>query len=664
MVSTRGSQRLLALAHEARDLARVRDHLRGLTWAGHDVDTVWLTGQLDGDLGLGHGHQVRQGEELDLLSAVRLDPVVMRLVDRSDGVIACGDRAKAVVDDLVDGRSVRVPHQDLRGWAGIGRVWTDLHEVITAGTLSSKVAAELAGRVALVRVPLPEEVQDDLLDLLAELIRAGHHERALRLLDQIDEDADPERRRALAAHARTSACGREDDDLRGSVTALLPEVDRAVEAGDLSRAATLTTTVLGLLFHVELHAAGPSSPLVDAPEDFLHAWRDSTVGRMLATPEPRPARTATAPGDGRRRVVVLRGSYPRFSAQVIDELSARPGTEVEVHEWTGPPAITTGLGIRHELVRARLRQVLGEDAADEDLGEVGEERLVDLLGRADAVFVDWADRGSLLALMHVPEGVRVTLRIHSMDALSPWVHLIDWSRVDHLVLVSEHLRDVVERLLGDRLGSTLVHVVPNAVDTSRVPVTKTAGHRRRLISIGWAQEVKDPIWALEVLAVLRRRDPAWTLVLVGSDFLPTAVTSAQDYAQAFRSRAEEPDVLGGVELVEETSDIGPHLASAGFVLSSSRRESFGLGLVEAAASGAVPVVRNWPMFAGLSGARRLFPAEWVVEDVDEAVERVLAHANAPAWERASSSARAEVAARFIDPGPVRQLGQIILGEGS
>ena len=36
------------------------------------------------------------------------------------------------------------------------------------------------------------------------------------------------------------------------------------------------------------------------------------------------------------------------------------------------------------------------------------------------------------AIMSAPEGLPVTLRVHSMDALSAWVHLIDWSRVSGL----------------------------------------------------------------------------------------------------------------------------------------------------------------------------------------------------------------------------------------
>jgi hypothetical protein len=61
------------------------------------------------------------------------------------------------------------------------------------------------------------------------------------------------------------------------------------------------------------------------------------------------------------------------------------------------------------------------------------------------------------------------------------------------------------------------------------------------------------------------------------------------------------------------------------IVSSSVRESFHCGLVEGAASGAVPVVRDWPFFAGRPhGARTVFPADWVVATPEEAADRIRA----------------------------------------
>lgn len=682
VLSVSRPQRLVALAHDASEFARVRHHLQGLVWAGHQVVLVWLEGEPDSQLDFVAQRRIRpglvrstaglrqlistprehwRGDRSNLVDASRLDPAVLRLLDWSDGVIALGDRAKAALEEVIAGRSVRVPHEDLRGWAGLGQIWSQFRAVSRAGVRPADYADQFAERITLLQPPAPDEVQQELADYLAELARSGHHQEALRLLPYLQlSDADPvevARREVLFAYLQTSAVGHEHPDLRRSVVELLPGIDSLLDT-DVQRAASLTTLVLGLIFHVELHADKLSTPLVEDPDDFLAAWRASRVGQVLARPIPRlprstqPDREAAHP----TRVVVLRGSYPRFSAQLVTELRARPDTHVQEHDWSGRGSTVRGLGIRPEPVEARLRQALGEDISDPEL--------TDLFAPADAVFIDWADRGALVALMQVPEGVRVTLRIHSMDALSAWIHLIDWSRVDHLVLVSEHLRDVVRQLLGDRLSETVLHVLPNAVDTTRIPADKTPGHLRRLLIIGWAQPVKDPVWALEVLGRLRQHDSRWSLVLLGSDFPSTTVTSGVQYAEQFRRRLTEPDVRGGVEFVTPTSEIAPHLRSAGFVLSSSRRESFGLGLVEGAASGAVPVVRNWPVFASLDGARRLFPSEWVVDSVDTAVERILAHAQEQQWQRASAATRAEVGQRFLLDQPAQALSRLIVGDSA
>lgn len=701
VLSTTRPQRLVALADDAADFTRVRDHLRGLTMVGHVVALVWRTGEPDESLDfLPNRRRIRpglvrstgairqllstprghwRGDRNELIDAVRLDPAVLGWLDRADGVVAFGDKARADLDTIIEGRSARITHTELRGWAGLARTWTDFQRAARAGELTSADAEPLAQRAALLKGPAPDSVQADLTDYVTELTRSGHHQQAVLLLpfvqSEVEDEVELARRRALLAYTRTSDNGREDSDLRASATTLLAVIDRVLASGDLERAAALTTVALGLLFHVELHADKESTPLVEDPDGYLRDWRASDVGQLLARPVPGRPRTSREEVDdvfadagadgtddagstdregGRRRVVVLRGSYPQFSAQLVEEIQARADTDVVVHEWPGRGATVKGLGVRPEPVEARLRQATGEDIVDEELQA--------LFAEADAVFIDWADRGALVALMHVPDGVRVTLRIHSMDALSPWIHLIDWSRVDHLVFVSTHLRDVVRRLLGDRLSGTALHVLPNAVDTTRIPDDKTPGHLRRLLMIGWAQPVKDPAWALEVLGRLRAHDPRWTLVLVGPDFTPGTVTSGREYAVRFRERLTAPDVRGGVEFVGATRDLAPHLRSVGFVLSSSRRESFGLGLVEGAASGAVPVVRNWPIFARLDGARGLFPSEWVVDTVDAAVDRILANAEGEQWARSSAAARDEVERRFLAGEPARALSQLVLGE--
>jgi glycosyltransferase involved in cell wall biosynthesis len=88
------------------------------------------------------------------------------------------------------------------------------------------------------------------------------------------------------------------------------------------------------------------------------------------------------------------------------------------------------------------------------------------------------------------------------------------------------------------------------------------------------------------------------------------------------------------------------LPRIGTILSASVRESFHQGVAEGAASGAVPVVRNWPLFAAYGGARAVFPESWVVDDVDAAVRRILNTTHEDRWVSTGSGASVEAVRRF------------------
>jgi hypothetical protein len=81
-----------------------------------------------------------------------------------------------------------------------------------------------------------------------------------------------------------------------------------------------------------------------------------------------------------------------------------------------------------------------------------------------------------------------------------------------------------------------------------------------------------------------------------------------------------------------------------------------------AASGAVPVVRDWPVYAGIGGATGLFPPEWVSTTPDEAAERILRISASGAWDEASAATVETVRRRFSGTDSGEQLRRIVLGE--
>jgi glycosyltransferase involved in cell wall biosynthesis len=108
---------------------------------------------------------------------------------------------------------------------------------------------------------------------------------------------------------------------------------------------------------------------------------------------------------------------------------------------------------------------------------------------------------------------------------------------------------------------------------------------------------------------------------MGSEINPKMGRSAEEYAELLEADISATDA---VELAGQVDDVPAALTKVGVILSSSVRESFHCALVEGAASGAIPVVRDWPFFAGRKhSARSLFPTDWVVDTPREAAARIL-----------------------------------------
>lgn len=523
-------------------------------------------------------------------------------------------------------------------------------------------------------VPRPDAVLAPALTVARRLVRQHRHSEAIELTDVILTLLDPPSSsglQAVAQHARLSLGERPGADLRAVVAATLAGADAAVNAGDLPRAAELVDVGAGLLLHRDLHADPVTSPLVEDPVSFLEPFRESRVMALLAAPP------TSSPGSSARerdrsggasdqlRVVVLTGAYPRFSRPMVEALRQR-GHAVEVIDLAADHRPFRWIGTDPDLILPRLRaSVTGTAAPDGTWGYGVPSEHVESLRRADVVVADWADKGAVWASVVAPPDARLVVRVHGVDALSLWIHALNWSRVDAVVAVSQHQAGLVDDVL--RCGAVARSTSPppcqpvfNTVSLPHV-VDPPARDPWSLGLVGWAKPVKDPLWAVEVLARLRARGGPWSLVLIGEDFTPGGVRTIQQYAGRFRQRIQEPDVAGAVQLVGRTDTVEREVARLGFVLSSSVRESFHLGLAEGVLGGAVPVVRDWPFFASRRGAASLYPADWVVADVDAAVDRIWSLREPERRAKVAHLAQAEAETRFDPDRTGAELVRVITG---
>ena len=221
----------------------------------------------------------------------------------------------------------------------------------------------------------------------------------------------------------------------------------------------------------------------------------------------------------------------------------------------------------------------------------------------------------------------VVVQFEDGDDLRVWPLLTDWSRVTEVVYPAEHVRSAVERVLGSRITHVAARVALPATPTGGLVPPPAESARWTLGLVDWADVTKDPLWALEVLTILRKHSSSWRLKLIGDDF-PVLATHPFDaqYAAAFRARAV--DLADGIEYVGKTNRLPQHLAGVGYALNSSLRETIPAGARQMIAAGATPVIRNWPVYQCVDGAATAFPNAAVVDTPQDAAERILAHSAA------------------------------------
>jgi glycosyltransferase involved in cell wall biosynthesis len=316
-------------------------------------------------------------------------------------------------------------------------------------------------------------------------------------------------------------------------------------------------------------------------------------------------------GRGRRlRVGVVSHDW-KFFTRLLDYLKALPQLDVRLDNW---PALTKN-----------------DPKASQEIADW-----------AEVVICEWCGPNAVWYSRHKRPGQRLIVRLHRFELYAPWISEIEIDNVDQVVCVSSHYARLTRELTG--WPEEKLVVVPNWVDVDQLDRPKFDGVRFHLGMIGAAPARKRPDLALDVLERVRATDPRFTLFVktkMAWDYWFWKQPEEQQHLDDVLRRIQTSPLLRGAVVFDRFGpDVAAWLRKIGFVLSTSDDESFHLAPAEGMASGAVPVIRNWP------GADTIYTRRWIHETADEMADRILEIVQRGRWDDEREAARQEVRDSF------------------
>ena len=247
--------------------------------------------------------------------------------------------------------------------------------------------------------------------------------------------------------------------------------------------------------------------------------------------------------------------------------------------------------------------------------------LRELLDSCDSILVEWGSDAARFFSHHLDDKKRLIVRVHSYEAFTPLSYFINFSRIDQLIFVAPHIRNLMDILHEGRIKDIEKTVIPN-VRKLEYATKKSSGKKVFTIGMaGYSNQNKNPIMALQIVKALRDNGRIFQLRFCGSPW-PVAGLKQNEkvYRDSFYSYLKENELDHLVIFDPYVDEMAEWFREVDFILSCSFREGTHEVIVEGAAFGCIPLIRDWPMVKSLGGARAVFSdfEDYVFENVDEA----------------------------------------------
>jgi SAM-dependent methyltransferase len=230
----------------------------------------------------------------------------------------------------------------------------------------------------------------------------------------------------------------------------------------------------------------------------------------------------------------------------------------------------------------------------------------DTIHWADVVWIEWANELAIALTNHptLLNGKHLVCRLHSYDALAGFVQKIKWEKIDDLIFVAKHIKDIVlqqEPNLSSIVNN--IHIVPNGVNLDKF-VFRDRSKGKNLAYLGHINYKKGPMLLLHAFRELVQGDKKSRL-FIGGNFQDAR------YELYFSQMVKEMDLTRNIQFDGWIDNVAHWLKDKHYIVCTSVLEGHPIGLMEAMASGIKPVIHNF------IGAKDIFPEKYLWNTIPE-----------------------------------------------
>ncbi len=227
----------------------------------------------------------------------------------------------------------------------------------------------------------------------------------------------------------------------------------------------------------------------------------------------------------------------------------------------------------------------------------------------DIAWFEWCNEVAVFGTNYCSfQGKRTLIRLHSYEAFDQFPSQIKWGKVDKLIFVSPHIKEIVKKSIPDIDSKVECEVVYNGLDLSKFDFSeKSPG--KDIAMVCKINHKKNPELALQIMKSLTDRDTDYKLHIAGN------ITDMR-YEYYINYMINTMGLEKNVVFYDWIDDMNEWLQDKQYILSTSIHEGHAYNIMEAMAAGLKPVIHNY------FGAEHTIPEYAIFNTVDEAVDLI------------------------------------------